>query len=95
MTTQDEFLRGEVYDVEGVHHTSRRLTPAHPTYILWSIEPVSRTANPEEPLNLVEVWLAIIDQQAVRRGILTSVADLNAKIRQFITGWNNRKHPFV
>ncbi|MEA5120748.1 MAG: IS630 family transposase, partial [Propionibacterium sp.] len=24
-----------------------------------------------------------------------SVKDLNAKIRQFITGWNDRKHAFV
>ncbi len=28
-------------------------------------------------------------------GWITSVKDLNAKIRQFITGWNDRKHPFV
>lgn len=46
-------------------------------------------------LNLVEVWFGIIDRQAIRRGIFTSVKDLNAKIRQFISGWNNRKHPFV
>ena len=46
-------------------------------------------------LNLVEVWFGIIDRQAIRRGIFTSVKDLNAKIRQFITGWNDRKHPFV
>lgn len=46
-------------------------------------------------LNLVEVWFSIIDKQAIRRGIFTSVKDLNAKIRQFITGWNQRKHPFV
>ena len=46
-------------------------------------------------LNLVEVWFGIIDKQAIRRGIFTSVKDLNAKIRQFITGWNNRKHAFV
>ena len=46
-------------------------------------------------LNLVEVWFGIIDRQAIRRGVFTSVKDLNAKIRQFITGWNNRKHPFV
>ena len=45
--------------------------------------------------NLVEVWFGIIDRQAIRRGIFTSVKDLNAKIRQFITGWNDRKHPFV
>lgn len=46
-------------------------------------------------LNLVEVWFGIIDRQTIRRGIFTSVKDLNAKIRQFITGWNDRKHPFV
>ena len=36
-----------------------------------------------------------IDKQAIRRGVFTSVKDLNAKIRQFITGWNDRKHPLV
>ena len=41
------------------------------------------------------MWFGIIDKQAIRRGIFTSVKDLNAKIRQFITGWNDRKHPFV
>lgn len=46
-------------------------------------------------LNLVEVWFGIIDKQAIRRGVFTSVKDLNAKIRQFITGWNDRKHAFV
>ncbi len=46
-------------------------------------------------LNLVEVWFGIIDRQAIRRGIFTSVKDLNTKIRAFITGWNDRKHPFV
>ncbi|HEY5223842.1 MAG TPA: IS630 family transposase [Microbacteriaceae bacterium] len=46
-------------------------------------------------LNLVEVWFGIIDKQAIRRGVFTSVKDLNAKIRQFITGWNTRKHAFV
>ncbi|MBB1010569.1 IS630 family transposase, partial [Dietzia sp. SLG510A3-3B2-2] len=28
-------------------------------------------------------------------GFFTSVKDLNAKIRTFIDGWNNRSHPFV
>ena len=46
-------------------------------------------------LNLVEVWFGIIDRQAIRRGVFTSVTDLNAKIRAFINGWNDRKHPFV
>jgi transposase len=46
-------------------------------------------------LNLVEVWFGIIERQAIRRGSFRSVRDLNAKIRQFITGWNSRKHPFI
>ncbi len=46
-------------------------------------------------LNLVEVWFGIIDRHAIRRGVFTSVKDLNAKIRQFITGWNVRKHAFM
>ena len=46
-------------------------------------------------MNLVEVWFGIVERQAIRRGIFTSVKDLNAKIRQFIIGWNDRKHPFV
>jgi transposase len=46
-------------------------------------------------LNLVEAWFAIIDRQAIRRGVFRSVTDLNARIRAFITGWNDRCHPFV
>ncbi len=44
-------------------------------------------------LNLVEVWFGIIDRQAIRRGIFTSVKDLNTKIRAFITGWNEPQTP--
>jgi len=46
-------------------------------------------------MNLVEVWFSIIERQAIHRGTYTSVRDLNAKIRAFITGWNDRAHPFV
>jgi transposase/DNA-binding CsgD family transcriptional regulator len=46
-------------------------------------------------LNLVEVWFGIIDRQAIRRGVFGSVKDLNAKIRAFIDGWNDRAHPFI
>jgi transposase/DNA-binding CsgD family transcriptional regulator len=46
-------------------------------------------------LNLVEVWFGIIERQAIHRGSFGSVKDLNAKIRAFIDGWNNRAHPFV
>jgi transposase len=46
-------------------------------------------------MNLVEVWFSIIERQAIHRGTFGSVKDLNAKIRGFITGWNNRSQPFV
>ena len=46
-------------------------------------------------LNLVEVWFGIIERQAIRRGAFPSVRDLMIKIREFITGWNTRCHPFI
>ncbi len=46
-------------------------------------------------MNLVEVWFSLIERQAIRRGVFTSVKDLNAKIRIYIDGWNDRSHPFV
>ena len=41
------------------------------------------------------VWFGIIERQAIHRGTFTSVRDLNAKIRAFVNGWNDRCHPFV
>jgi hypothetical protein len=46
-------------------------------------------------MNLVEVWFSIIERQAIHRGSFTSVQDLNARIRAFITGWNDRARPFT
>ena len=46
-------------------------------------------------MNLVEVWFSLIERQAIRRGVFTSVRDLNTKIRAYIDGWNDRCHPFV
>lgn len=46
--------------------------------------------------NLIEVWFAITDRQAIRRGTFGSVPELNAKIRAIIDGWNDdRAHLFV
>jgi hypothetical protein len=45
-------------------------------------------------MNLVEVWFSVIERQAIHRGTFGSVKDLNAKIRAFIDGWNDRS-PFV
>ena len=44
---------------------------------------------------MVEIWFGIIERQAIRRGSFTSVRDLMIKIRAFIDGWNQRKHPFI
>jgi transposase len=52
-----------------------------PTYASW--------------LNLVEVFFAILERQALRRGDFASVAELVAAIRQFCDGWNQRCQPFT
>ena len=51
-----------------------------PTYASW--------------LNLVEVFFAIIERQALRRGDFASVAELVAAIGRFCAGWNQRCQPF-
>jgi transposase len=45
-------------------------------------------------LNLVEVFFAIIERQALRRGDFASVGELMAAIRRFCDGWNQRCRPF-
>ena len=46
-------------------------------------------------MNLVEVWFSLSERQAIHRGAYGSVKDLNAKIRTYIDGWNDRCHPFI
>jgi transposase len=46
-------------------------------------------------MNMVESWFSIAERQAIHRGTYTSVKDLNAKIRAYIDGWNDRAHPFT
>jgi hypothetical protein len=46
-------------------------------------------------MNLVEIWFGIIDRQGIHRGTFGSGKDLNAKIRAFIDGWNDRCHSFT
>jgi transposase len=45
-------------------------------------------------LNLVEVFFAIVERQALRRGDFASVQELMAAIRRFCDGWNQRCQPF-
>jgi transposase len=46
-------------------------------------------------LNLVEVFFAIIERQALRRGDFASMEELLAAIRRFCDGWNQRGQPFA
>jgi transposase len=46
-------------------------------------------------MNMVECWFSMAERQAIHRGTYRSVRDLNAKIRAYIDGWNDRAHPFA
>jgi transposase len=71
------------------HKTVRAWLATNPRFV------VHFTPTHASWMNLVEVWFGILERQAIRRGVFTSVQDLNAKIRGFISGWNDRAHPFV
>ena len=51
-----------------------------PTYASW--------------LNLVEVFFAILERQALRRGDFANVQELITAIARFCDGWNQRCQPF-
>jgi transposase len=46
-------------------------------------------------MNMVECWFSMAERQAIHRGTYRSVRELNAKIRAYINGWNDRCHPFT
>ncbi len=71
------------------HAKVRHWLTAHPRF------KVHFTPTHASWMNLVEVWFSLVERQAVRRGVSKSVADLNAKVRAFVDGWNQRAHPFV
>ncbi len=71
------------------HHNVRDWLEKHPRF------KVHFTPTHASWMNLVEVWFGLVERQAVRRGVFTSVTDLNAKLRTYIEGWNKRAHPFV
>jgi transposase len=71
------------------HANVRAWLAQHPRFV------VHFTPTHASWMNLVEVWFGIVERQAIRRGVFKSVRDLNAKIRTFIDGWNDRSHPFV
>ena len=55
--------------------------------------------DPGSWLNLVEVFFGILTRQAIRRGTVSSVADLEAAIEAaigvYIDAWNDRCQPFT
>jgi len=71
----------------------------HPKVRAWLAEHprihVHFTPTHASWMNLVEAWFSLAERQAIHRGTYTSVKDLNAKIRAFIDGWNDRAHPFT
>ena len=44
-------------------------------------------------MNLVVGWFSIAERQAIHRGTYTSAKDLDAKLRTYIDGWNDRARP--
>jgi hypothetical protein len=77
------------------HHAAHQ----HPTVKAWlaATPRVHCHVTPTHAswMNLLEVWFSLIERQAIHRGTFGSVIDLNAKIRAYIAGWNERCHPFV
>jgi transposase len=71
------------------HHNVRDWLADNPRFV------VHFTPTHASWMNLVEVWFSLIERQAIHRGVYGSVKDLNAKIRAYIDGWNDRAHPFT
>src|SRR5688572_8196680 len=46
-------------------------------------------------MNLVERWFGHLDNKAIRRGGLRSVADRRASVQGFLTAWSQNPYPFV
>ena len=71
----------------------------HPKVKAWLAEHprihVHFTPTHASWMNLVEAWFSLAERQAIHRGTYTSVKDLNAKLRAYIDGWNDRAHPFT
>jgi hypothetical protein len=63
----------------------------------WSPTPRPPALHPHLRLlaEPVEVFLSILERQALRRGDFASVEDLMAAIRRFVAGWNQRCQLFT
>jgi transposase len=80
-----------VLDNASTHKTPavKRWLLAHPRFVLHF------TPTSSSWLNLVERWFAELTTKKLRRGTHTSVRQLNADIRAWITTSNNNPRPYV
>jgi transposase len=66
-----------------------RWVPGHPRWV-FHFTPTSASW-----LNAVEGFFLVITRRRIRRGVFTSVADLEDAIRRYIADHNRRARPFV
>ena len=80
-----------VLDNASTHKTPaiKRWLAAHRRFVLHF------TPTSSSWLNLVERWFAELTTKKLRRGTHTSVRQLNADIRAWITTWNDNPRPYV
>jgi transposase len=80
-----------VLDNASTHKTPaiKRWLAAHRRFVLHF------TPTSSSWLNLVERWFAELTSKKLRRGTHTSVRQLNADIRAWITTWNDNPRPYV
>jgi len=87
----DELEIHLVLDNASTHKTAaiKSWLAAHPRFVLHF------TPTSSSWLNLVERWFAELTTKKLRRGSHSSVRQLNADIRDWITTWNDNPRPFV
>ncbi len=80
-----------VLDNASTHKTPavKRWLTNHPRFVLHF------TPTSSSWLNLVERWFSELTTKKLRRGTHTSVRQLNADIRSWITTWNDNPRPYV
>lgn len=80
-----------VLDNASTHKTPavKRWLTNHPRFVLHF------TPTSSSWLNLVERWFSELTTKKLRRGTYTSVRQLNADIRAWITTWNDNPRPYV
>ena len=80
-----------VLDNASTHKTPavQRWLTNHPRFVLHF------TPTSSSWLNLVERWFSELTTKKLRRGTHTSVRQLNADIRAWITTWNDNPRPYV